>query len=36
MIKSQVVSEQKFSLMSQEIVEIIKTLTSIINKLKPQ
>ena len=34
MIKSQLVSEQKFSLMTQEIVEIIKILTSIINKLK--
>jgi four helix bundle protein len=34
MIKSQLVSEQKFSIMNQEIVEIIKILTSIINKLK--
>ncbi len=34
MIKSQLTSEEKFSLMSQEIVEIIKILTSIINKLK--
>ena len=34
MIKSELVTEQKFSLMTQEIVEIIKILTSIINKLK--
>jgi hypothetical protein len=37
MIKSQLVSEQKFSIMNQEIIEIIKIikiLTSIINKLK--
>ncbi len=34
MIKSQLVSEQKFSLMEQEIIEIIRILTAIINKLK--
>ncbi len=34
MIKSQLVSENKFSIMNQEIVEIIKILTSTINKLK--
>ncbi len=34
MVKSELVAEQKFSLMTQEIVEIIKILTSIINKLK--
>ena len=31
---SQLVSEQKFSLMQQEIIEIIKILTATINKLK--
>ncbi|EGJ33176.1 MULTISPECIES: four helix bundle protein [Moorena] len=34
MVKSQLVTEQNFSLMQQEIVTIIKILTSIINKLK--
>ncbi len=34
MIKSELVSEQKLSLMQQEITEIIKILTSTINKLK--
>ncbi|NEO31758.1 MAG: four helix bundle protein [Symploca sp. SIO3C6] len=34
MIKSQLVRAQKFSLMQQEIIEIIKILTSTINKLK--
>lgn len=34
MIKSELVPEQKFSSMQQEIVEIIKILTSTINKLK--
>jgi four helix bundle protein len=33
-IESQLVSEQKLSMMKQEIVEIIKILTAIINKLK--
>ncbi|NET05102.1 MAG: four helix bundle protein [Symploca sp. SIO2B6] len=36
MIKSQLVRAQKFSLMQQEIIEIIKILTSTINKLKSQ
>jgi four helix bundle protein len=34
MIKSELVSEQRFSMMQQEIVAIIKILTVIINKLK--
>ena len=34
MTKSELVSANKFSIMNQEIVEIIKFLTSIINKLK--
>ncbi len=34
MIKSQLVSEEKFSLLNQEIAIIIRILTSIINKLK--
>jgi four helix bundle protein len=34
MIKSDLVSEQRFSMMQQEIVAIIKILTVIINKLK--
>ncbi len=34
MIKSQLIPQQKFSSMQQEIVEIIKILTSTINKLK--
>ncbi len=34
MIKSELVPEQKFSLMQQEITEIIKILTCTINKLK--
>ncbi|WP_088240958.1 four helix bundle protein [Calothrix rhizosoleniae] len=34
MIKSELVSEQKLSLMQQEITEIIKILISTINKLK--
>jgi hypothetical protein len=34
MIKSELVSEEKFSLMKPEIVEIIKILTATINKLK--
>lgn len=34
MIKSELVSEQQFSLMQQEIIEIIKILTTTINKLK--
>ena len=31
---SQLVSEQKFSMMQQELIEIIKILTATINKLK--
>ena len=34
MIKSDVVSQEKFSKMQEEIIVIIKILTSIINKLK--
>ena len=34
MIKSHLVTEQRFSLMQQEIVTIIKIITSILNKLK--
>ena len=34
MIKSELVSEFEFSLMQEEIIEIIKILTSIIKKLK--
>ncbi|MEM9272710.1 MAG: four helix bundle protein [Cyanobacteria bacterium P01_F01_bin.143] len=34
MILSELVSEQKFSLMQQELIEIIKILTATINKLK--
>jgi four helix bundle protein len=34
MVKSELVSEQKFSKMQEEIIVIIKILTSIINKLK--
>jgi hypothetical protein len=34
MIKSEVVSQQKFSKMQQEIMEIIKILTATIKKLK--
>ena len=34
MIKSQLIPEQKFSLMQQELIEIIKILTATINKLK--
>ena len=34
MIKSNLVSEQKFSLMQQEILEIIKILTATLNTLK--
>ncbi len=34
MIKSNLVSEQKFSLMQQEIIEIIKILTATLNTLK--
>ena len=34
MVKSQLVPEQKFSLMQQELLEIIKILTASINKLK--
>ena len=33
-IISQLVSEQKFSMMQQELIEIIKILTATINKLK--
>ena len=33
-IKSQLISEQKFSYMQQELIEIIKILTSTINSLK--
>jgi len=36
MIKSDLVSENKFILMQQEITEIIKILTSTINTLKSQ
>ncbi len=34
MIKSEIVSQQKFSKMQQEIMEIIKILTATIKKLK--
>jgi four helix bundle protein len=34
MIKSEIVSEQKFSQIQEEIIEIIRILTSIIKKLK--
>ena len=34
MILSQLVAEQKFSMMQQEFIEIIKILTATINKLK--
>ena len=34
MILSELVAEQKFSLMQQELIEIIKILTATINKLK--
>ena len=34
MIKSQIIPEQKFSKMQQEVVTIIKILTATINKLK--
>lgn len=36
MVKSQLVTEQKFSQMQEEIIVIIKILTSIINKLKSE
>ena len=36
MIKSALVSEQKFSNMQREIIEIMKILTATINKLKSQ
>ena len=34
MIKSEIVSQQKFSKMQQEIMEIIRILTATIKKLK--
>lgn len=36
MVKSELVSEQKFSQMQEEIIVIIKILTAIINKLKSE
>ncbi len=36
MVLSQLVAEQKFSMMQQELIEIIKILTATINKLKAQ
>jgi len=36
MVKSELVTEQKFSQMQEEIIVIIKILTSIIKKLKSE